>query len=99
MDKKFKKYHEDIISLMDTLEEIVPEISSKRDEIFALIKTYTHYEKYSIYSNLKHWVPKNDKYMLTKIIIPKLETHGEENWGNFERNLEWVKKWAQKMIN
>ncbi|MDB4330278.1 hypothetical protein N9948_00980 [bacterium] len=93
----FEKYHGNLRSLVDTLLEIVPEAHDKRDEIFALIKTYVHGEKHFLWNDLKHWINKKDR-AYERIILPKIETHKKDAWGNYEKNLEWVKKY-QAMPN
>jgi len=89
-----KKYHNNLRSLVDTIMELVPEAHDQRDEIFALIKTHIHGEKHFLWKDLTHWLKKdNVNWVYDNIINPKIDTHGSEGWGDFDKNLKWVKEY------
>lgn len=90
---EFNKDPQNLRQVMDSIIELVPEAESQHDNIYALIKTYEHFEKYCLWSNLKHWVDDKQSFLYRNIVAPKIETHNKDNWCNFERNLEWVKQY------
>ena len=93
MNEDLKKYHNNLNSLVGEITKLVPESLDKRDTIFALIKTYIHNEKHFIWKDLTHWLDKdNVDFVYERLINPKIETHSTEAWGNYDKNLEWVKE-------
>jgi len=88
------KYPENLRKLIDTILELVPEAHDQRDNIYALIKTFIHKEKHFLWEDLSFWLTKDNVYWVyDHIINPKINTHSLDNWGNFDKNLEWVKKY------
>jgi hypothetical protein len=87
-----------IFDLMKEIRALVPGVSEKHDEITALIKSHIHGEKYGVWSfinlHFKDLVESNEH--LKEIVTLKKEIHGPEGWLNYWKNLEWVKKYAQK---
>lgn len=93
-NKELKKYHENLRSLIDEIIDLVPEAIDQRDIIYALIKTHIHKEKHFIWNYMKHWLNKDSvNWFFEAVINPKIETHKIESWGNFDKNLEWVREY------
>jgi hypothetical protein len=87
-----KKYPDTLYDLIDIIVDEIPEALQKREELFALVKTYIHGEKYMLWKDLDHWVD-DKEWVSQRIIKPKIKTHGKDGWYNFEKNLEWVHKY------
>ena len=93
-DANLNKYPPTLRDLVDEIVKIVPETIDSRDIIFALIKTYVHHEKYFIWNDMKNWLNKDTlDWFYESVVRPKIETHGINAWGNYDQNLEWVKKY------
>lgn len=87
---RFDRNPQNIRELVQGLVKLVPEVHDRFEEVYALIKTHGHLEKYLTWQTVKEFTNKDD--YIHDVALEKMETHNTENWRDFDKNLEWAKQ-------
>ncbi len=92
----YAKNPQNIREVVKGIVKMIPEAHEKFEEIYALIKTHGHLEKYCTWQTVKHFVA-NEEYG-KKVTEGKLATHSKDSWQNFDKNLEWANQYQKEML-
>lgn len=92
----YAKNPQNIREVVKGIVKMIPEAHEKFEEIYALIKTHGHLEKYCTWQTVKEFSDKGS--YIKGIAETKMETHSTEGWRDFDKNLEWANQYQTKDV-